>query len=236
MRVHLINYTLSAAQMLIFTKRTRLNMDEQSYEEIKKMTPEEIDKELEYMSNTIPSSWEFCDYSFLISGVSRAFTHQFVRNRHGSYAQQSMRVTDQSNFDTVVPQSVSDLKQAKIVWDAVCETIKKGYADLIKLGIKPEDARGILPTNIETNIVAKFNLRTLSELAKTRTGGRTQAEYQQVLKLMCDQVLGVHPWAEKFLFPKGRNHFDEIEALIKSGIGETNRQDALKVIDKMRKS
>ena len=56
------------------------------------------------MANTIPSSWEFVDYTFLVTGVSRAYTHQQVRTRAASYAQQTMRVLNMGEFDYIYTQ------------------------------------------------------------------------------------------------------------------------------------
>ena len=57
-------------------------------------------------------------------------------------------------------------------------------------------------TNIHTNIVAKFNLRTLHEMAKSRLSPRAQGEYREVFTLMVDEVVKKHPWAKPFLTPK----------------------------------
>ncbi len=101
MKVTLINYTQDAVKTLLFTKSTRLNMTPDNFNKLKFMKPEDQMVELAYMANTIPSSWEFVDYTFLVEGVSRAYTHQQVRTRAASYAQQSMRVTEQCDFDFV---------------------------------------------------------------------------------------------------------------------------------------
>jgi len=77
--------------------------------------------------------------------------------------------------------------------------IDLAYQRMLKLGVNPQDARGILPTNICTSIVAKFNLRTLSEMARLRLCTRTQGEYQDVFRAMRNAVIAVHPWAEPFL-------------------------------------
>lgn len=238
MNVSLINYTTNAEALLIFTKSTRLNMSPSLLSEISDMPFEEKEKQLAYMADTIPSSWEFVHYTFLVSGVSRAYTHQQVRTRAASYAQQSMRVLDLSaGFSYVYTNNNYRNPAAMQVIDDVCEVIRMGYRKLIEMGQPPEDARGILPTNIATNIVCDFNLRTLSELVKSRSGGRTQDEYQAVVAGMAEAVLAVHPWAERFLFPKPRDYFAEIEQwaakefpndLLKKG-------ELLKIVDKMRK-
>ena len=237
MKVTLISHTPEAAELLIFTKSTRLTMSPGLMDEIRAWPHEKKMAELEYMANTIPSSWEFVDYVFMIEGVSRAFTHQFVRSRQGSYAQQTMRVLNMGEYDYVYTDRVRADIQARGIVDIVNENIRLGYNKLIELGLPAEDARGVLPTNISTNIVAKFNLRAFVDLAKSRTGGRTQGEYQKVMNAMVDEVLDVHPWAEKFLFQQGRDYFAEIEAFAEREYGGDllKKGALLKIVDKMRK-
>ena len=237
MNVTLISHTPEARELLLFTKSTRLNMSPGLMDEIRAWPEEKKMAELEYMANTIPSSWEFVDYVFMIEGVSRAFTHQFVRSRNASYAQQTMRVLNMCDYDYVYTDRVASDIQARGIVDIVNENIRLGYNKLIELGLPPEDARGLLPTNIATNIVAKFNLRAFVDLAKSRTGGRTQGEYQKVVNAMCDAVLAVHPWAEKFLFQQGRDYFAEIEAFAEEEYGGDllKKGKLLKIVDKMRK-
>jgi len=236
MKVTLISHTPDAVNLLLFTKSTRLNLSPGLMDEIRAWPEEKKMQELEYMSNTIPSSWEFVDYTFLVEGVSRAYTHQQVRTRAASYAQQTMRVLNMGDFDYVYTDAILAWPEAKAEIDSVLARIKDGYGLLTKEGLAPEDARGILPTNIATNIVCKFNLRTFVELAKSRTGGRTQGEYQKVINAMCDEVLKVHPWAEKFLFKHGRDYFAEIEEFAKRKFPDLKeRGELLKIVDAMRK-
>lgn len=237
MKVTLISTTPEAMELLIFTKSTRLTMSPGLMDEIRAWPEEKKLAELDYMANTIPSSWEFVDYVFMIEGVSRAFTHQFVRSRNASYAQQTMRVLNMGEYDYVYTDRVNNDIQARGIVDIVNENIRLGYNKLIELGLPAEDARGILPTNISTNIVAKFNLRSFVDLAKSRTGGRTQNEYQKVMNAMVDEVLKVHPWAEKFLFQQGRDYFAEIEKFAEEEYGGDllKKGRLLKIVDKMRK-
>lgn len=237
MKVTLINYTPMAVETLLFTKSTRLSMSPGLFMEIMEWPEQKKLDELKYMADTIPSSWEFVDYVFMVEDVSRAYTHQQVRTRAASYAQQSLRVVDRSKFDYVWPQRPISEK-ATLIIDSVLAHIKSAYQALVEQeGLATEDARGILPTNIATNIVCKFNLRTMAELARSRTGGRTQGEYISVVNAMCDEVLRVHPWAEHFLFSKPRDYFTEIEAFAEREFGGDllKKGALLKIVDKMRK-
>ena len=233
MKVTLVSYIPNAARILILAKSTRLNLSEELFDSLFNLEKEEIEKELDYIANTVPSAWEFCHYTFLVEGVSRNCTHQMVRTRTGSYAEQSMRVTDQSDFDFVMPD-ISEVKQDDIF--AELSEIKYTYGNLIQGGVKPEDARSILPGNISTNILCCYNLRTFADLVQSRTGGRTQSEYRNVANAMVDAVLAVHPWAEKFLFKKQRDYFQEIEEFAARKFPDLReRGELLKIVDKMRK-
>tara|TARA_R100001079_G_scaffold104858_1_gene71758 strand:+ start:613 stop:1260 length:648 start_codon:yes stop_codon:yes gene_type:complete len=201
MKVKLINATSDAVNLLLFTKNTRLMNDEDAYDKVSKWDDEKKQAELDYMLQTIRSSWEFIDYTFDIRDVSRGFTHQFVRTRQASYAQQSQRTVDMVGFTYYTPERIYKDETANVIYDDAMRMINEKYQELRSLGIPAEDARGVLPTNIHTNIVAKFNLRTLSEMAKSRLSPRAQGEYQNVFKLMVKEVVRVHPWADPFLTP-----------------------------------
>ncbi len=202
MKVKLINATSDAVNLLLFTKNTRLMNDEGAYDKIKSWPQEQKDEHLDYMLNTIKSSWEFIDYTFDIRDVSRGFTHQFVRTRQGSYAQQSQRTVDMTGFEYYIPERIIADGMAREIYDGTMEIINQRYQQLITAGVPAEDARGILPTNIYTNIVAKFNLRTLHEMAKSRLSPRAQGEYREVFTMMVAEVVKEHPWAKPFLTPK----------------------------------
>jgi flavin-dependent thymidylate synthase len=200
MKVKLVNYTQNAKDLLLFTKNTRLMNVEDAYEEIANWPEDKKQAELDYMLQTIKSSWEFVDYTFEIRDVTRAFTHQFVRTRTASYAQQSQRTVDMQGFSYTTPKRIEENLKANLIYDYCMKLVNKAYQDL-RAYVPAEDARGILPTNIHTNIVAKFNLRTLHETAKSRLSPRAQGEYQEVFKKMVECIVEVHPWAEPFLTP-----------------------------------
>lgn len=206
MKVTLINYTPDALETLIFTKNTRLRMTARGIEEIKDWPLEKKLAELEYMMNTIQSSWEFVDYIFLIEDVTRAFTHQLVRHRVGtSFAQQAQRAVDMSGFDYIStnkdtrPGKHSTREVPGTEYERVMNEIDVAYQFLIMHGWAPQDARGILPTNICTNIVFKANLRTLHDMALKRLCVKAQGEFQDVFREIRRVVMEVHPWTERML-------------------------------------
>jgi flavin-dependent thymidylate synthase len=208
MHVELLSYTPDALDLLLFTKSTRLTMNGVGLAEVRAWPEARKWAELEKMRATIQSSWEFVEYTFAISGVSRAFTHQLVRQRVGtSFAQQSQRAVDMSGFEFITPDKIAadrhpvdgDVGALLDEWNCDMRKISDMYAELLSLGAEHQDARGILPTNVSTNIVFKANLRTLHEMALKRLCVRTQGEYQDVFRALLEEVFRVHAWARPFL-------------------------------------
>lgn len=194
MKVTLLSHTPDALNLLLRTKNTRLRFESDPAT----WTPEARAEHLAYMRDTIKSSWEMVDYVFEISGVTRAFTHQLVRTRTGSYAQESQRTIDARENGFATPEHL--LPEHRSAFDSVCRSAFAGYAALMEDGVPAQDARGVLPTATLTSIVAKFNLRTLHEMAKVRLCTRTQGEYQEAFREMRRRVIEVHPWVAEHRF------------------------------------
>lgn len=194
MKVKLTAHTPDALELLLYTKNTRLQ-GAQSLQDIVEWPEAKKLEHLSYMRDTIRSSWEFVDYTFEINDVTRAFTHQLVRTRAGSYAQESQRTVDVRDNGYLTPDSMDEVEG----YHNAMATSLAEYECMIEDGHPVQDARGVLPTNMHTNIIAKFNLRTLSAMAEVRLCTRTQGEYQDVFRAMLAEVLKVHPWAEEFI-------------------------------------
>jgi len=195
MNVQLLNFTPNALELLLRTKNTRLSHTQDPAT----MTEQEKADHLDYMRDTIRSSWEFVDYVFSIEGVTRAFTHQLVRTRTGSYAQESMRAVDARDHAVEMPATVARDDVVTDEWRGAECSAFIAYERMVDAGIPLQDARGILPIATKTNIICKFDLRTLSHMAEVRLCTRTQGEYQDVFSAMKDCVVAVHPWAEPFI-------------------------------------
>lgn len=226
-----------AMNILIFAKGTRLEMTPDLWQEIANKPYDEKLKELEYITNTIPSSWEFVDYTFLIQNVSRAFTHQLVRTRTASYAQQTMRTLDVSEglgWDYATGPTIKEEDLTEEIYDDTMRIIAAAYRDLISKGVKPQDARGILPTNILTNIMMKLNMRNFVDLVRKRSSLRVQDEYREVIRLMIEQVLSVHPWMTLFLSRTQDNAIRDLENIINLMMEEPHRTTMLKLLFQVR--
>lgn len=208
-KVELVNYTQDALELLILTKGTRLHGN-QTLADIKRWPMDKKLEHLAYMKDTIKSSWEFVDYTFLIQNVSRVFTHQLVRTRDqagiedpaygfsdanpavASFAQQAMRTADVRENGYVEPANII----APEYFERTMQILFDCYSEVMELyNEHPQNARYILPGAVATSVITKLSLRTLHHMAEVRLCTRTQGEYQDVFRMMRDCVYNVHPWA-----------------------------------------
>jgi len=134
------------------------------------------------------SVFEHAYATFRISGVSRAFTHQFVRHRLCSFTQQSQRFVSEANFAYIEPGSIKKNPEAHAIFTNLMTRAKEAYLALQKLGIKNEDARFVLPSSIESQLVVTANLREWRHIIKLRGSRSAQWEIRavvlEILKLL----------------------------------------------------
>ena len=149
---------------------------------------------------------EFADFTFRISGVSRALTHQLVRHRMASYAQRSQRYCREDGFDYVTPASVAKDEQAQKTYTEAIRAIKEAYAGLLRSGIPAEDARMLLPNACCTEICVKMNLRELIHFCNERLCSCAQWQIRTVAREMVREVVAVAPELKDFLVPKCEAH------------------------------
>lgn len=137
---------------------------------------------------------EFGDITVRFDNVCRGFTHEAVRHRLCSYAQESTRYVDESDFNVVVPPHKNEDEHYHIP-DADFghnislrqwfELNEKMYRGLRKEGWKPEDARQVLPIAIKAQIVHKANITEWRHIFKMRCDKHAHWEIRNVmLKLL----------------------------------------------------
>jgi thymidylate synthase (FAD) len=73
------------------------------------------------------------------------------------------------------------------------ETVHKAYAQLVDMGIPPEDARYILPNATETKIVMSMNARELLHFFTLRCCQRAQWEIREMAVEMLRLVKKIAP-------------------------------------------
>lgn len=146
---------------------------------------------------------EQLNFTFLVSGVSRALSHQFMRHRHQSPAQQSQRYCKiETDFDYITPNSIRGHKELEDGYKKLMKSIADVYRILVSSGIPAEDARYILPNAATTNFTVSMNARSLIHLAHERTCVQAQLEVRALVAEMISAVCAVLPFMKQYLVSK----------------------------------
>lgn len=188
---------------------------------------------------------EAVNFQFRITGVTRGFTHQMVRQRTAAYSQESTRFAVKEDVPVGLPPSLADtipwsewykkcerelypnglgntnlealqadpslyerMKQVheyaqqqaspeqiwRREWDEEVENISTTYNALVNMGMPAEDARGILPTNLLTQINYHTNLRNFIDEGGKRLCTQAQFEWRVVFSKM---LAAIREYGEK---------------------------------------
>lgn len=137
---------------------------------------------------------EYVSMVWVLENCSRAFQTQLVRHRIGfSYSIQSMRVVECGKFADNrayhMPRSVKD----KLMYHKSMLTIQQDYRDALKRGESQEDARGLLPLNVQSPITFACTYRSLIGMLKQRLCVAAQEEWVGVAEQMREELLRVEP-------------------------------------------
>jgi len=127
---------------------------------------------------------EHSAWSFVITGVSRSFTHELVRHRAGfAYSQLSQRYVDESDAEYVEPDCIGDDPELHRIWmDAVAQAhdayvklvdgLAAKFADhpdrTMRRKMARQAARSVLPNATETKIFVTANARALRHFIELR--------------------------------------------------------------------
>ena len=141
-------------------------------------------------------------WNFIITGVSRSFTHELVRHRAGfGYSQLSQRYVDESVADFIEPDCIADDPELHEVWRSAVEHAQEAYVKLVaglegKFAEIPDKtlrrkmarqaARSVLPNATETKIFVTANARALRHFIELRCNEHAEVEIREVAALVLD--------------------------------------------------
>lgn len=130
--------------------------------------------------------------------VDRGVSHELVRHRIASFAQESTRycnyskdkfnneinvidITDGIALDTKMKKmTVGEISEIITEWFRAIEDAEKHYMRMIELGATPQIARSVLPTSTKTEITITANYREWRNFFKLRTAEASHPQMREV--------------------------------------------------------
>lgn len=119
----------------------------------------------------------------------RGVSHEIVRHRVASYAQESTRYCNYSkntfcNEVTVIkPCFWDETSPEYIAWKNACIQCESAYFNLLDLGCSPQEARCVLPNSLKTEIVVTMNLREWRHFFQLRAADMTGPAHPQMKEI-----------------------------------------------------
>jgi flavin-dependent thymidylate synthase len=193
----------------------------------------------------LKAPFEFVKFHFLIEGVTRAFTHQMVRQRTAVYAQESLRFAVKEDMPVALPPSLAgteyysdpgimmgtetyerlpEVQRQRIQWDAYVEDMGLAYRRMVDAGMPAEDARGLLPHNVLTRLHYSTDLRALLDHAGNRLCTQAQFEWRLVFAKIAEAIRNYNPYAQLQEWADGAGTHDPDNA-IEAFIGHAAETD-----------
>lgn len=166
-----------------------------------------------YIANLIDqghdSVLEHANWTFLLDGVSRSFTHQLVRHRAGfSFSQLSQQYHDEAEAEFLAPVGLEEYPIAYAAWRSAVDAARSAYRtieaelrartrghdkDKERLRAIRSAARSVLPNATGTKIVVTANARSLRHFLLLRGSIDGDVEMRQVSQLIYTMLVNEAP-------------------------------------------
>lgn len=107
--------------------------------------------------------------------TDRGITHEIVRHRMASYAQESTRYCTYTkdsfgNEITVIqPYGIEEGSREYICWKRACSVAEEEYINLVLYGCPAQIARSVLPNSLKSELIMTANIREWRHFFKLRT-------------------------------------------------------------------
>lgn len=121
----------------------------------------------------------------------RGVTHELVRHRPASYAQESTRYCNYSKgqfggeLTFIKPCFFEEGSDLYVDWKSTMTIAEKNYLEMIEKGAKPEEARTVLPNSLKADIIVTANYKEWQHIFNMRvkgTGGKPHPQIKEVLE------------------------------------------------------
>ena len=120
----------------------------------------------------------------------RGVTHEMVRHRDASFAQESTRYCNYNKgkfggeITVVEPLFFADDMTGHAIWEQAMRDAELAYLSLIEWGATPQEARSVLPNSLKTEIVITAQVYEWRHIFNLRVLGTTGAPHPQIKEVM----------------------------------------------------
>lgn len=137
--------------------------------------------------------------------TDRGITHEIVRHRLASYAQESTRYCNYGSqkfgneCSFIQPPGISGTALA--VWIEACGSAELSYLEMLEAGCSPQIARAVLPNCLKTEIVMMANLREWRHFIKLRGDNAAHPQIRPIAYAIWKELMAYAPVVFEDLSP-----------------------------------
>lgn len=142
------------------------------------------------MDRSHMSVFEHAYASFFIEGISRDCMAQLTRHRIASFSVESQRYCRYDLSDDEWYVKPPSFEPSGKYFDKCMRDAASHYAVNLRGGMKPEDARYLLPGSTKTNIVMTMNARELFHFLDVRDDSAAQWEIRDLARSIVEEICG----------------------------------------------
>ena len=132
--------------------------------------------------------------------VDRGVSHEMVRHRLASFAQESTRYCNYSSgkfngeLTFIKPCFLEEGTPVYDMWLDAMQFAERSYMDMIRYGCSPQEARTVLPNSLKTEIVVTANYREWKHIFKLRTARAAHPQMREIMIPLYKEVSQVFPF------------------------------------------
>lgn len=121
--------------------------------------------------------------------VDRGVSHELVRHRLASFAQESTRYCNYSKekfgqeITVIKPLYLKEGTDAYGVWEIAMVEAEHAYFDLLDDNCTPQQARCVLPNSLKTEVIMTANMREWRHFFRLRAACETGMPHPQMLEV-----------------------------------------------------
>ena len=126
----------------------------------------------------------------IVFTCDRGVSHEFVRHRTASFAQESTRYCNYSQdkfhneISVIKPCYWKENTTTYMQWKTCCEMAEVTYFALLDAGATPQEARSVLPTSLKTELVITATEQEWQHIINLRYHGTTGKPHPQMYESM----------------------------------------------------
>ena len=129
----------------------------------------------------------------------RGVSHELVRHRVASYAQESTRYCNyskaqfNSEITVIKPCFLVEGTEAYRQWEWTMRRAECAYFDLLDIGLSPQEARCVLPNSLKTEVVMTANLREWRTVLRLRCSKAAHPQMREVMLMLLEKLQNLIP-------------------------------------------